>query len=152
MHRDNSLVYCSLTLGERARVFYLASRGSLVQTPKESCTVFLLPSSVASHWLLLLALFWQAELSSSHYSTSSSSFSITHLFLPHAFLFSLTVIWQICCFSSLASRKDGEIKHRLEKTSQDFFRNCPPTTLLTPLPPPPVQDYLVCSLSDTDTL
>lgn len=85
---------------------------------------------------LLLALFWQAELSSSHSSTSSSSFLIAYFFLPHSLLFSLAVIWQLWCFLSLARKEDGESKRRLEKSSLYFFCNCPPTTLLTPTPPP----------------
>lgn len=85
---------------------------------------------------LLLALFWQAELSSSHSSTSSSSFLIAYFFLPHSLLFSLAVIWQLWCFLSLARKEDGESKRRLEKSSLYFFCNCPPTTLLTPPPQP----------------
>lgn len=124
------------TTGWSAWTFVLAPRGLLLPTPKESFTTFLLPSSVASHWLLLLALFWQAELSSSHSSTSFSSFSITFSPSLSPFLPRSLVIWQLCCFLSLARKEDGGSKRRLEKTSQDFFVTalpppCPPT------PPPP---------------
>lgn len=72
-------------------------------------------------------------------SQSHTCFSLTLSFSP-----SLS-------FGNLAAfypwpRKDGESERRLEKTSQDFFRNCPPTTLL---PPHPNLSKTVCSLTQT---
>lgn len=73
------------------------------------CYPHLLPLS----GYLVLLLFWQADLSSSH---SSSSFSITHLSLSHSLILSLCHLAASILFTFVTREEDSESKQRSKFT------------------------------------